>query len=260
MAYARRTVFDSPLLGWHQVQLDGAHPAWSDDYRVAGFSLLLPVDLSFECRIGDGAFVCDPASALWLSPDHGYRLRRPWARQRSTLLTLVEDPGFVGRSPLPLGLQADLGRWACAVAARTMEALHVEEGLARWIDTLRSIADDGAQHQQRFHRAVERAREHIAADPSRGDTLTDIARAASCSAFHLARRFRQQTGQSLHGFRTQLRMTAALDRLRQGEQDLSALAADLGYASHSHFTGVFRRNFGRTPGQLRTNLAAPVHT
>jgi AraC-like DNA-binding protein len=141
-----------------------------------------------------------------------------------------------------------------------METLAVEEGLVRWIDTLRSSADDRARRPQRRHRAVERAREHIAADPGRGDTLADIARAANCSAFHLARCFRQQTGQSLHGFRTQLRMTAALDRLRQGEQDLSALAADLGYASHSHFTGVFRRNFGRAPSQVRTNLAAPART
>ncbi len=257
MAYSRRRLFESPLIGWHQVQLDDAHPAWSDSYRVAGFSLLLPTDLCFECRIGTDAFVCDSAAALWLSPERGYRLRRPWSRQRSMLLTLAEDPGFVGRSPLSLGLQLDLLRRAQSLATAPVDRLAVEEGLARWIDRLRPTAIDTPA---RPHRAVERAREHIATDPGRSDTLADIASAANCSAFHLARRFRQQTGQSLHGFRTQLRMTAALDRLRQGDQDLSALAADLGYASHSHFTGVFRREFGRTPSQLRTNLAAPERT
>lgn len=255
MAYTRRLLFQSPLFGWQQVRLEGAHPAWSDSYRVAGFSLLLPLDLSFECRLGDDDFVCDAASALWLSPEQAYRLRRPWARQRSTLLTLADDPGFVGRSPLPLGLQVVLSLWSQTLASPQVDALAIEESLVGWIDALHPAASHPAL---RPHRAVERAREHIAADPGRSDTLADIARAAHCSAFHLARCFRQQTGQTLHGFRTQLRMAAALDRLRQGERDLSALAADLGYASHSHFTGVFRRSVGRTPSQLRTNLAAPA--
>jgi AraC family transcriptional regulator len=52
-------------------------------------------------------------------------------------------------------------------------------------------------------------------------------------------------------------MTMALDRLREGERDLSALALDLGYANHSHFSDVFRRSFGAAPTQVRTNLVAP---
>jgi AraC-like DNA-binding protein len=110
---------------------------------------------------------------------------------------------------------------------------------------------------QQPHRAVEAAREYIAANATRGDTLIDIARAAHASPFHLARMFRTRTGQSLHAYRTQLRMTAAIERLAQGEEDLNTLAADLGYTSHSHFGGVFKRSFGVQPARMRTNLIAP---
>ena len=52
-------------------------------------------------------------------------------------------------------------------------------------------------------------------------------------------------------------MTQALARLNEGETDISRLAADLGYASHSHFSSVFRRTFGTPPNQMRRNLTAP---
>ncbi len=71
------------------------------------------------------------------------------------------------------------------------------------------------------HRGVERAREYLAAEPARNDTLADIARAVPVSPFHLARQFRQRAGCTLHGFRTRQRLLAALARLRQGEQNLT---------------------------------------
>jgi AraC family transcriptional regulator len=93
--------------------------------------------------------------------------------------------------------------------------------------------------------------------------------------FHLARVFKARTGFSLHAYRTQLRLRAALERvaprhgagpalrLRSGQAprrgsghggrdvDLIDIALDLGFSSHSHFTEAFRRNFGTTPSAVR---------
>jgi AraC family transcriptional regulator len=33
--------------------------------------------------------------------------------------------------------------------------------------------------------------------------------------------------------------------------DLAAVALDVGFASHSHFTDAFRREFGRAPSEVR---------
>jgi AraC-like DNA-binding protein len=55
---------------------------------------------------------------------------------------------------------------------------------------------------------------------------------------------------SLHQYLTQLRLARALVELPHAG-DLTSLALDLGFSSHSHFTFAFRRAFGCTPSQFR---------
>jgi len=81
--------------------------------------------------------------------------------------------------------------------------------------------------------------------------LEDIARAVHSSTFQLARVFHRETGLALHQYRTRLRLRAALERLVESETDLTALALDLGFSSHSHFTSAFHRAFGLTPSECR---------
>jgi AraC family transcriptional regulator len=82
-------------------------------------------------------------------------------------------------------------------------------------------------------------------------TLVGIANAIGCSIFHLCRAFRRATGTTIHGYRDQVRLRLALERIEQGERDLTRLALDLGYSSHSHFTAAFRRNFAAPPSAVR---------
>jgi len=253
MTYLRSVLFESGAISCQLATLDTAEPGWSAPYRVQGPRLLLPLTQRFECRLGADAFVCDPAAALWLSPDGPYQLKHPMAGQRSMVLALAEDLAPSGRSYLPLSSQVLLRRCLQAHAMQAIDALEMQEHLVGLIQSVRPVDRPGPS---KIHRAVERARDYIAAAPERIDTLDEIAKAVHCSAFHLARRFRMHTGMSLHGLRNQLRMTLALDRLRGGERSISALAADLGFASHAHFTVAFRRAFGIAPSQMRTNLEA----
>jgi AraC-like DNA-binding protein len=98
---------------------------------------------------------------------------------------------------------------------------------------------------------AEAARDVIARNYRRPLSLDDIARSAGASVFHLARVFRERTSFSLHQYRNQLRLREALEPLRDTKTELSTLALDLGFSSHSHFTETFRRTFGRTPSSLR---------
>lgn len=98
---------------------------------------------------------------------------------------------------------------------------------------------------------AERAKLAVAANATRTATLRELARAAECSPFQLCRDFRAVTGQSITAYRHSLRMRFALERLRDRHADLTDLALDLGYSSHSHFTLVFRRTFGITPSRFR---------
>lgn len=82
-------------------------------------------------------------------------------------------------------------------------------------------------------------------------SLAEIAREVGCSPFHLARLFRAHTGWSLHGFRTQVRLRGAADAILDGESDLTQLALELGFSSHSHLTSAFKKTFGVAPSSLR---------
>ena len=102
--------------------------------------------------------------------------------------------------------------------------------------------------------AVADTQRCIARDATASRSLADIGAAVGVSPFHLARLFRMQTGLSLHGYRDQLRLRMALDRLADADVDLARLAVELGFASHSHFDDRFKRAYGRSPSTIRTLL------
>ena len=91
--------------------------------------------------------------------------------------------------------------------------------------------------------------------PTARFSLAATARDVGYSPFHMARVFRAVTGSSVHEYAERLRLRRALDRVAEGERDLSALAAELGFASHSHFTQRFGRAFQCPPSALRPDRA-----
>jgi AraC-like DNA-binding protein len=100
---------------------------------------------------------------------------------------------------------------------------------------------------------TEAVKTYLASRLSERITLDGVARAVHASPFHLARVFQQRTGLPIHRYLTRLRLRASLERLSGGAIDLTALAFELGFSSHSHFTDTFRREFGCSPSLVRRN-------
>jgi AraC-like DNA-binding protein len=105
-------------------------------------------------------------------------------------------------------------------------------------------------------RRVRRARRLLAERPDAHWRLADLARAVSWSPFHLAHQFRRYTGTSVHRYLADLRLAAALERIEEGDSSLADVAADLGFAHHSHLTATLRRRLGVTPRTIRARLRA----
>jgi AraC-like DNA-binding protein len=102
---------------------------------------------------------------------------------------------------------------------------------------------------------VERARAAIARGVTDRLTVATLARDLGTSAFHLCRVFRAGTGMTLHEYRLELRLRMLLDRLTTTSPELSRIALELGFASHSHMSALLRRRTGWTPSALRAHLA-----
>lgn len=85
-------------------------------------------------------------------------------------------------------------------------------------------------------------------NPGDERTLDDWSREAGASTRTLARLFASETGLTFAGWRQQLRLIRALELLADG-RSVTEVTFDLGYASQSAFTAMFRRSLGRTPAR-----------
>ena len=106
--------------------------------------------------------------------------------------------------------------------------------------------------------AVEEVRASLGRDLAVTAPLDELAASVHLSPFHLARVFREGTGRSIHGYRTEVRLRASLGQIADGAR-LADVAANLGFASQAHFTDRFRRAFGIAPSawrQMRRNVEA----
>lgn len=76
--------------------------------------------------------------------------------------------------------------------------------------------------------------------------LDGLAKLAGVSPGHLARIFRRHVGLSIHQCLIELRLRASLELLLD-MRNIADVAAQLGFAHHSHFAAAFARAFGTTP-------------
>jgi AraC family transcriptional regulator len=82
-------------------------------------------------------------------------------------------------------------------------------------------------------------------------SVTEMAAAVHLSPFHFSRAFAKAVGQAPHTYLTHRRMERAKRLIAGSNSPLSLIALQVGYRAHSHFTGVFVRYVGMTPGRYR---------
>jgi AraC-like DNA-binding protein len=152
-----------------------------------------------------------------------------------------------------------------ALRGARQEGIAIEE---RALDLLRAVVDNVYQvrgqrpvrsrfHARSVHRErTEAAKQFLAGKFHKALTLAEVARAVHYSPYHLARLFRREVGVPIHKYLNRLRLGAALERLADGCANLTELALDLGYSSHSHFSDAFRRAFGASPSNFRDQRIA----
>lgn len=232
-----------------------------------------------------GAALVDVQRAVFFSGNETYRTSHPCgcgdagyylvvspAHLRSLVADLDPDLAAGGREgfafsdgPLPASAALETERLARDAAARVLDSLALEErtvALARSIlepaYRMRRTRPDSRPIEPRRARRelVERAAATLAADLDPALSLTDLGRRVGASPFHLSRVFHEVRGITLRDYRDRVRLHAALDRVLGGEKDLTRLALELGFSSHSHFTYRFRRAFGTAPSRLREEFAS----
>lgn len=94
---------------------------------------------------------------------------------------------------------------------------------------------------------------HHLSEPIRADAL---ARGLFISRPHLSSKFRKETGMTLTDFILQEKVNEAKQLLRYSDKSATAISSYLAFSSLGHFSRVFKKYTGQTPGEYRERYAS----
>ena len=270
--HVNEIVFAGEILKIGRWRLPAGHPRYVDSGPTTSYLFVFPRTSGWIQHAGGRAFVVDPNVVTFYNRHQEYTRRSIspqgdhsdyYAIQPDVLRQVVKvwDPAAAENTERIIrwshGPSDALTYWSQRMVylhARhgSPDALFVEETMLAVLRRLMELAyGQPAGSTERRADLVEHAREVIAAHFTSPLTLTALARATGASVFHLCHVFRERTGVTIHAYRNELRLRTALERAADPSMDLSALALDLGFSTHSHFTSAFKRLYGATPSDLR---------
>ncbi|OWK46572.1 helix-turn-helix transcriptional regulator [Fimbriiglobus ruber] len=277
-------LYDSPVVGVrdYNCHIDRGGPAAEE--HSADNHIVLMRHGTFCKHFGRRTETADVNQAVFFSKGSSYRVSHPAdCGDRGTVFVIPPrlltdivrelDPTVDDHPDRPFpfvtGPCEPAAFWQHRELVRRLEAVEPLEPLWADVTALQVAADvlaaafarHGAKRRKRpgteadHTDRVEAAKTWLASRLGERLTLEDVAGAVHTSPFHFARIFQQRTNTPVHAYLTRLRLRAALERLGSGADDLTALALDLGFSSHSHFTDTFRREFGRSPSSVRLSAS-----
>lgn len=280
-----RTLYDSPMIGVRDYICRDTGCEKSAEEHTDTNSITLLRHGAFSKHFGKVRATADVNQAMFFSKGTVYRVSHPVDHgDRGTAFTVAPgiltdivrelDPGVDEHPDAPFPFLTGPCEpgvfWRHRGFVRRLEMADAEPLEPLWADVtgLQLMADvleaAYARHGvKRSHRTAtaadhaertEAAKTFLSVHMSENLSLEDVAAAANASPFNFARIFHCQTGLPVHRYLTLLRLRASLELIAAGDADLTSVALDLGFSSHSHFTDVFRREFGETPSDFRRKL------
>lgn len=281
------TLYDSPYVSVSDYNCRACRGGPAAEEYVDSHKIVLLRRGVFCKHVGRQSLTADVNQAVFFAKGSTYRVSHPIdCGDRGTVFTLAPqvlndmlcdfDPAYADQPDQPFPFVSgpcdsgvfwshrQLLRRLEAANARPLDPMWTDETALQMMTEILAAAFERYGKPQKRRRSgtvvdhadrAEAAKSYLACRMGERITLDDVAHSVHTSPFHLTRIFRQHTGVPVHRYLTQLRLRASLERLADGMKDLTALALELGYSSHSHFTDTFRREFGRTPSDVRKNLS-----
>jgi AraC family transcriptional regulator len=258
-------LLDTDTVALRNVRCSGACRHLSTEECVSTTNLVFPYRGVYLRHVGGDQAVADANHVLFFNADEGYQVSHPIAGGDASLSLALSEPVLRELAPESLldgrgaigfrrqHLRIDPRAQALVAVLRhsldngSIEPLEAE-GLVLTL-VCRSLGprtshESGATRSRR--RLADRVKVLLASDLSRRWSLAEIATQIGGSPVYLTQVFQQTEGIPLYRYHLRLRLARALDLIARYD-DLSALAADLGFSSHSHFAAAFRQAYGRSP-------------
>ena len=159
---------------------------------------------------------------------------------RSTFETVLEEQRTGGPGSAAM-MSALLSQ--CLVLMFRRLAEHPDHNFA-WLDAL---------EDPRLARVIGEVLDR----PEQGYSLERLAELAGMSRSVFARRFHEGFGRPPMDYVREVRLRTGARLLGQPDLSVDAIASRVGFASRSHFSKAFSKQFGQSPTEFRTHLSSP---
>jgi AraC family transcriptional regulator len=272
-------VFETSLVRAARFRCYARDSRFRDSGPAVNCAVVFPRTAVWLCYSGQRPFVADPSLATIYNPGQEYTRKEisrdgdrcEWFGVSPEIAREIAgsfDPRALDRperpfAPASTSVDHDLYLVQRALFTRLerneMNTLQAEEIIIGLVTTVIGRACENAKAGDSTDRdwqvdLVERCKVSLLRTLYDRRTLGELASELDVSPFHLCRVFRTHVGHTLHEYRTDLRLRMALEKLTERTSDLSRVALESGFSSHSHFTAAVRRKFGKTPSALRQAL------
>jgi AraC-like DNA-binding protein len=271
-----RIVFATARVTVGEWRCPRAHPRFADSGPIERHLVAFPRTSAVIRHAGKPPFIADAGLATIYN--RGQRYTREavhpagdacdwWAVDPATAAQIAasvdgrvaeddERPLRFAHAPVDASLYLRQRALLLQLRAGGVDLLAAEEAVFALVyDTLaagaRASGSAKARGSQASREIAGDAARELAASSHERHTLDSLSRRLGVSPFHLCRTFRAAMGRTLHRHLTVLRLRASLEAVADPTRDLSQVALEHGFSSHSHFTTAFRREFGVAPGVWR---------
>ena len=266
------TLLDTQLLSVRDIRCDGTCRHRSPTECAIATAIVFPYRGTFARHLGRNDAIADANQVLFFNAGEEYSISHPvaggdaclslaldddWMREIVPVPRIARGPGIAfhdQRVRIDPSIQANAALLRYGLRSGRLDPL---QGETLALSLVRSAVNDGRVPNPRRsvgnHKLVNRAKLALMADPGRRWTLSAIGKEVGCSPVYLTQLFQQVEGMPLYRYQLRLRLAKAMADL-ENHDDLTTLALDLGFSSHSHFSTMFRATYGDNPSAFRSRI------
>jgi len=259
----------SPTIMIRDTRCQGTCRSMSPEECTRTTQLIFPYRGVYVRHVGHDQAVAEANQVLFFNAYEAYRVSHPVAGGDGSLTLVVEESELQELAPVDIlhrssgiafrpqrlridartqGLVALLRHRLHEQVVEPLEAEVLALTLVRRTLGPRSSHTPGSTVGRQ--KLVDRAKLVLSSDLTRRWALSEIAGELRVSPVYLTQVFQQVEGLPLYQYQLRLRLARALDLLARYD-DLTTLALDLGFCSHSHFSAAFRKFYGYSPSAFK---------
>lgn len=196
--------------------------------------------------VGNSTWIVPPQRAIWIPPNAMHEVSTLEKARLRALYVHADAAPLTGENCEVLEVSSLLRELIVALAQAEPESVREMRLAALILDELARSSTQPICVALPADKRLRTLCETLIADPASPLSLDDWAMRVGASGRTLTRLFERELGMSFGRWRQQVRLAHTASMIARG-MPLSRVATELGYASQSAFSAMFKKTFGESP-------------